>query len=136
MKALSLWQPWTTLIAKGVKLYETRSWSTSYRGPLLIHAAKRWGGDQVMAKEQLAFVYLAVRQIREWPLGVVVCQVDLVNVIPTEQIAARLGHQELACGDFTPGRFAWQLANVRPFAKPIPARGAQGLFELEIVLPE
>lgn len=41
MKALSLWQPWATLIANGAKQIETRSWSTSYRGPILIHAAKR-----------------------------------------------------------------------------------------------
>lgn len=40
MKALSLWQPWATLIAIGAKQYETRGWSTPYRGPLIIHAAK------------------------------------------------------------------------------------------------
>jgi hypothetical protein len=39
MKALTLWQPWATLIANGTKTIETRSWSTSYRGPLAIHAA-------------------------------------------------------------------------------------------------
>jgi hypothetical protein len=38
MKALSLWQPWATLVALGVKKLETRSWSTTYRGPLAIHA--------------------------------------------------------------------------------------------------
>ena len=41
MKALTLWQPWASLIAVGAKTIETRSWSTAYRGPLLIHAAKR-----------------------------------------------------------------------------------------------
>lgn len=41
MKALTLWQPWATLVALGVKTIETRSWSTSYRGPLAIHAAKK-----------------------------------------------------------------------------------------------
>lgn len=40
MKALSLWQPWASLVAIGAKTIETRSWSTSYRGPLAIHAAK------------------------------------------------------------------------------------------------
>lgn len=38
MKALSLWQPWATLIQVGVKWIETRSWRTAYRGPLAIHA--------------------------------------------------------------------------------------------------
>jgi hypothetical protein len=41
VKALSLWQPWASLVALGVKTIETRSWSTSYRGPLAIHAARR-----------------------------------------------------------------------------------------------
>jgi hypothetical protein len=40
MKALTLTQPWATLVAIGAKTIETRSWPTSYRGPLAIHAAK------------------------------------------------------------------------------------------------
>lgn len=39
-RAITLHQPWATLIALGYKTIETRSWSTRYRGPLLIHAAK------------------------------------------------------------------------------------------------
>ena len=34
MKAISLWQPWASAVALGSKRVETRSWSTSYRGPL------------------------------------------------------------------------------------------------------
>jgi ASCH domain len=41
VQALSLHQPWASLVALGVKKIETRSWSTRYRGPLLIHAAKQ-----------------------------------------------------------------------------------------------
>ena len=41
MKALTLHQPWASLIAIGAKKIETRSWATSYRGPLAIHAAVR-----------------------------------------------------------------------------------------------
>jgi hypothetical protein len=40
-RVLSLWQPWASLVALGVKTIETRSWSTKYRGPLAIHAAAR-----------------------------------------------------------------------------------------------
>src|SRR5690348_441422 len=42
MKAITLTQPWATLVAVGEKRIETRSWSTSYRGLLAIHAAKGW----------------------------------------------------------------------------------------------
>lgn len=40
MKGLTLTQPWATLVAIGAKRVETRSWSTNYRGPIAIHAAK------------------------------------------------------------------------------------------------
>jgi hypothetical protein len=40
MKVLTLSQPFATLVAIGAKKIETRSWSTKYRGPLAIHAAK------------------------------------------------------------------------------------------------
>ena len=41
MRALTLHQPWASLIANGVKTIETRSWSTNYRGPLAIHAGMK-----------------------------------------------------------------------------------------------
>jgi hypothetical protein len=41
MKALSVMQPWATLIALGAKHIETRSWATSHRGQLAIHASSR-----------------------------------------------------------------------------------------------
>lgn len=41
MKAITVWQPWASLLVSGRKRYETRSWATSYRGPIAIHAAKR-----------------------------------------------------------------------------------------------
>ena len=38
MKALTIKEPWATLIIDGYKKYEFRSWKTNYRGKLLIHA--------------------------------------------------------------------------------------------------
>lgn len=38
MKAITIKQPWATLIAKGYKEYEFRTWKTKYRGDILIHA--------------------------------------------------------------------------------------------------
>ena len=40
MYALSLKQPWATLLAHGVKTVEVRKWPTARRGRILIHAAK------------------------------------------------------------------------------------------------
>ncbi len=41
VRVITLWQPWASLIALGLKQYETRRWGTNYRGKLAIHAAKR-----------------------------------------------------------------------------------------------
>lgn len=38
MKAITIWQPYASLIAAGLKEYETRSWPTRYRGPIAIHS--------------------------------------------------------------------------------------------------
>ncbi len=46
MKALSIQQPWAWLIVAGFKDIENRSWRTSYRGPVLIHAGKKYDGDR------------------------------------------------------------------------------------------
>jgi activating signal cointegrator 1 len=46
MKVLSLWQPWASLVAHGLKKIETRGWdATPYRGPLAIHATLAWNSD-------------------------------------------------------------------------------------------
>lgn len=40
MKSLSIRQPWAWLIVNGFKDVENRTWKTSFRGYLLIHASK------------------------------------------------------------------------------------------------
>ena len=40
MKAITIKQPFASLIAAGLKEYEFRTWKTNYRGELLIHAGK------------------------------------------------------------------------------------------------
>ncbi len=53
MKALSLTQPWASLVAIGAKNIETRSWSTGYRGWLAIHASKAFpGGARALCFEE------------------------------------------------------------------------------------
>ncbi|SDD63224.1 ASCH domain-containing protein [Sporomusa acidovorans] len=46
MKAITILQPWASLIACGAKKIETRSWPTKYRGPIAIHAGKGWTMDR------------------------------------------------------------------------------------------
>jgi hypothetical protein len=134
MRCLTLFQPWATLIALDAKRYETRSWATSYRGPLAIHAAKRppevvREAMPILARCHLWRDPLTSPGLPALPLGAVVCIVELVAIYSTTAIVDRLSEQERAFGDYSPDRYAWQLELVEVFKRPIPARGAQGLWE-------
>lgn len=77
MKALSLTQPWATLVATGAKQIETRSWSTKYRGPLYIHAAK---GFPAYAREFAHEVYGNPAVLPYIPMGAIVGRAYLLDM--------------------------------------------------------
>jgi hypothetical protein len=88
--------------------------------------------------------------VRYLPRGVVIATAELAGCSPTVHhpslpIAWRhvetermwhLTEQEEAFGDYTPGRYAWLLADVRPLAEPVPAKGALGLWPWTWTPPE
>ena len=41
MKALTIKEPWASLIINGYKKYKFRSWKTHYRGKILIHTSQK-----------------------------------------------------------------------------------------------
>lgn len=128
MKALTLHQPWASAIAAGLKRYETRSWSTSYRGPLAIHAGK---SVPPYAREFLSALLKQEREVlpEPMPLGAVVAIADLVTCHRITTGGLLVSPYERSWGDWSDGRFAWELASVRVLTPPVPARGAQGLWE-------
>lgn len=131
MKALSIRQPFATLIMAGLKQYETRDWPTKYRGHLAIHAAKGWDKiDQTVAND-LAARWPEIKALigNGVPLGSVLGIVEVEAVYRTHEIAPSLTPIELAVGNYQPGRAAWKLKVVDVFAKPAPARGALGLWD-------
>lgn len=153
MRLLTLTQPWATLVAVGAKNIETRSWPTSYRGPLAIHAAKGLppGGRNALRricrrdKFARALAPLDGSSAHPLPLGVIVAVCNLADVIYLRDTEARLGTRgelfpigppwrppagERAFGDYTPGRYAWLLEDIRALAIPLPYRGALGLTHL------
>ena len=126
MKALSVTQPWATLIATGQKQIETRSWGTRYRGPLYIHAAKRF---PAYAKTFALEVYGNPVGLPTLPLGAIVAMAYLSDVRPTEEMLPVVTALEAKYGDFSPGRYAWILTNLVQI-EPFPCKGALGLFEI------
>jgi hypothetical protein len=125
VKGLTLTQPWASLVALGHKRVETRSWRTDYRGPVLIHAAKGFPREaQAFASEEVALGRLP----RSLPFSAVVAVVELVAIQRTEEAVLAISGLERRLGDYTPGRWAWSLANVQPLAVPVPAAGKLGLW--------
>lgn len=142
MKALTLWQPWASLLVAGVKGIETRAWRTAHRGPLAIHAAIRPANPSARAIAQALLdqplVATAVRaaglpdRLEDYPVGVVVGQVCLQGVMPVEDLV--LTPLERALGDFSAGRFGWVMAppNTRQrYELQPPVRGLPGIWEWE-----
>jgi len=140
MKALSLWQPWASLVALGEKRVETRIWSTKHRGPMAIHAAQklppRWLGASRHAEafiNELADV-LNCRldrvdtEIRKLPYGKVLCIVNLYEVQETSALREILCQRELIFGNYEDGRYAWSMQVLERFEVPIPAKGNRMLW--------
>lgn len=124
MKAITLHQPWATLIALGLKRYETRSWATTYRGKLAIHAGKTVIFDpRMMPIVAGALAQHGIQQANQLPVSGVLCVCEVKAVYHTEDVSPYLKAEELAFGDFTPGRAAWELEVIEVFPQPIPAKG-------------
>ncbi len=137
MRILTLWQPWATLRALDEKRNETRSFGTSYRGPIAIHAAQRFP-DEAKAVCRLEPFRSVLREhgILEpemLPLGVILCVTRLRDVVPTDGLEALEailagGRFEKNFGNYSAGRRIWimdrKCVRLEP---PIPYKGSQGL---------
>lgn len=140
MKALSLWEPWATLIALGIKTYETRSWETSYRGPLAICTVKAVPGDHRQTIDE--FIWMGPFAAELKAAGVtsldkaeekgprVVAIATLDSCRPAAVVRQKLGIRERQAGDYKDGRFAWKLGNVRALEGLYPVSGMQKLWDL------
>jgi len=153
MRAISLWEPYASLIRTGAKTWETRSWATHYRGPLLICAAK--GGlkkPELISKlsqwhfqgglAPLIGKSLELSGYTNWPgvkisdlnFGMAVAVVELIHCIPTFAVSGLNPGgplYETFFGDFHNGRYAWKLKLIEAI-KPFPVKGRQGFFEVKI----
>lgn len=136
IKTLSLTQPFASLVALGEKRIETRSWSTTHRGILAIHAAKAIPRHERELCYTPPFVSVLRRhdlRVSQLPRGAIVAVAVLRHILPTGQ-AGRfwvddLPEQERAFGNYTAGRYGWFLYTIRALREPIPARGKLGLWE-------
>lgn len=118
MKAISIKQPWASLIADGAKPIELRTWQTSYRGPLLIVSSAAPAG---------LIMPLPDGTLLPLPAGRMLAVVDLVSIEP-----ATAAHTAAACADpaeWAPAGYAWHLINSR-HVRPAPVRGRLNLYDV------
>lgn len=142
MKAITIHQPWASLIALGEKRFETRGWKTKFRGQIAIHAAQRVDKEAYMNP----VIYAALQKhgimfFDDLPTGEVVAIADLKGCHPinlcgdsfasTIDDAGEITHiyenEEFEFGYYAEGRYAWEMTNVRQIT-PVQAKGQQGLW--------
>lgn len=137
MKAITIHQPWASLIAMGLKRFETRGWRTCYRGPLAIHASKNtdWldldkhgpGFDFLMRQ----YGFISYRDNAMFPIGCVVGHGSLAGCVRSgafDSLVLYNPSRERAFGDWSAGRFGFEIAGVRRLKTPIPWAGQQQLW--------
>lgn len=142
--ALTLTQPWATLVAIQAKVIETRSWSTPYRGAIAIHAAKGFPSEarQLVYAEPFRTVLrsIGVESFAQLPTATIIAVSTLAkcyrfgdDTLASVAQGGRLGRwpeHEHAFGDFTAGRFGFLLENTIALATHVPARGMLSLWRI------
>jgi hypothetical protein len=113
MKTLSVRQPWAWLIVAGFKTIENRAWTTSYRGPLQIHASKTLEADEIDKIEAAFAIVIDRTQLHR---GGIVGRVTLVDIVTSSS------------SPWFTGPSGWVLERPRTLRFK-PWRGALGLFD-------
>ncbi len=125
MKALTIKEPWATLIIDGYKKYEFRSWKTNYRGKILIHAGMSLEKDML---ERFKDYNL------ECSKGAIIGEALLTDCILVNK---ELNDELRSIDPIVYGRsnhvetYAWKLENVVKYDKPIYIKGKLGLWNYE-----
>lgn len=125
MKALSVREPWASLIVDGFKPVENRTWRTKHRGVILIHAThgtfKAFEENRRKVEAINADAALSLPKSTPYMGGAIIGSAVLVDIV--ERSDSRW-HE--------PGCLGWLLGDAKRFDKPIPMPGALGLWEVTL----
>lgn len=155
MRALTVYQPHAMMLAIGLRTIETRGWPTPYRGPILIHAAKRWNSniaeDCRVAGNQLRRQYDTLKltesqmqltesqmQLADTPWGETRgCVLAVATISDCIPIPEPCGTEfDRSWGGFGPGRYGFVLTDLKTLSKPVAAVGEQQLWRPDEALIE
>ena len=138
MKAISIWQPFATLIVTGCKIFETRTWPAP--SPVIgqrigIASTKTIKPEQRahFADETFQMNYQRLGlpdKIEDLPHGFMLGTVILDSVeLMTEGFLEEVSNEEKSYGWWREGFYAWRMISPELFSEPISVRGAQGIYE-------
>ncbi|MCR8633469.1 ASCH domain-containing protein [Paenibacillus radicis (ex Xue et al. 2023)] len=140
MKAITIIQPWATLISLGEKKFETRSWPTKHRGLIAIHAGKKVNKE--VCKEEPFHSVLAKHGYTadNLPTGMILATCKLNDcwmvgntqgnsaIVESGSCKRAVTGNDYSFGWYDRGRYAWELADIKMIYDPVPAKGQQGLW--------
>lgn len=147
MKALSIRQPWASLIVKGAPIFksvdnsdgssrvefaglvfkniENRQWYTDFRGRIYVHASKK-PDDFIETMRWLGehiglapFACMLLSSEEYSPRGCIIGEVDMIDCVAESK------------SPWFVGKYGFVLSNPQVYEKPIPCRGKLGLFEAQ-----
>ena len=124
MKALTIKQPYASLIVNGYKEYEFRTWETNYRGKLLIHAGLTLEPPLLNKVESYNI---------EYTKGAIIGEVELTDCILVDETLdkkLRKLNPNIYANDHV-NMYAWKLENIKKYDKPIYIKGKLGLWNYE-----
>jgi activating signal cointegrator 1 len=136
VKALPLWQPYASLVAMGAKRIETRAYPP---GRIGLRLGQRIAIHATLTKHCLDLCCespfdLFIPDLNALPLGALVATAVITRCRRiTEEWAGWLeqaNQVEFAFGDYTAGRYAWALSEVKQLPHPVPFKGSQGSFDI------
>jgi len=131
VKIISVRQPWAWLIVAGHKDIENRTWRTSYRGRLLIHASLATEPDDFPMQRQWIENWTGIVIPEDLPRGAIVGSATLSHVDCGD------GYQGdgLACSSpWFEGPYGFHMADAVEFAEPIQCRGQLGIRDISDAL--
>jgi len=108
--ALTIKQPFATLVARGIKDVENRSWFTTYRGPFFVHAGRSW-----VSEEMPVDLWLPSPDL--FTYGAILGTVNLTDVIRDSESPWAIK-----------GQHHWLLDHAELWDEPMPWRGQMGLW--------
>lgn len=146
MKALSIKQPWASLIAHGIKNIENRTWKTKFRGRIYIHASAKDAGAlyELLNEKQIEAMnnhWTAAPPYPNRPISAIIGEVDIIDCVinhPSIWAEYTSGYEDK--GVFIPNQkpnYNWVLSNPVLYDKPIlNVKGKLSFWEPDIDIIE